>query len=58
MRRSLLNIALLATITATCRAFGTYAICGAGKVDIVEQVDPNTYKTLTKFDTALGARRA
>jgi hypothetical protein len=31
-------------------------ICGAGKIDIIEQVDPNTYKTLTKVDTADGAR--
>jgi len=44
MRRSLLNIALLVTITATCRAFGTYAICGAGKVDVIEQVDPNSIR--------------
>jgi hypothetical protein len=33
-----------------------YAICGAGKIDIIEQADPNTYKTLTKMDTANGAR--
>ena len=33
-----------------------YAICGAGKIDIVEQTDPNTYKALTKVDTAEGAR--
>jgi DNA-binding beta-propeller fold protein YncE len=33
-----------------------YAICGAGKIDIIEQTDPNTYKTLTKVDTADGAR--
>jgi DNA-binding beta-propeller fold protein YncE len=33
-----------------------YAICGAGKVDIIEQADPNTYKALTKIDTANGAR--
>ena len=33
-----------------------YAICGAGKIDIIEQVDPNTYKALTKVDTANGAR--
>ena len=33
-----------------------YAICGAGKIDIIEQADPNTYKTLTKVDTANGAR--
>src|SRR5213596_3454908 len=33
-----------------------YAICGAGKIDIVEQTDPNNYKPLTKVDTADGAR--
>jgi DNA-binding beta-propeller fold protein YncE len=33
-----------------------YVICGAGKIDIIEQVDPNTYKALTKVDTANGAR--
>jgi DNA-binding beta-propeller fold protein YncE len=33
-----------------------YAICGAGKIDIIEQTDPNAYKTLTKVDTADGAR--
>ena len=33
-----------------------YAICGAGKVDTVEQTDPNSYKPSTKVDTADGAR--
>src|SRR5437773_3670967 len=33
-----------------------YAICGAGKIDIVEQTDPNNYKPSTKVDTANGAR--
>src|SRR6266566_4411523 len=33
-----------------------YAICGAGKIDIIEQTDANTYKALTKVDTANGAR--
>ena len=33
-----------------------YAICGAGKIDIIEQTDPNTYKVSTKVDTADGAR--
>ena len=33
-----------------------YVICGAGKIDIIEQADPNTYKALTKVDTANGAR--
>jgi glutamine cyclotransferase len=33
-----------------------YAICGAGKIDIIEQTDPNAYKTVIKVDTADGAR--
>ncbi|PYJ71692.1 MAG: hypothetical protein DME76_01005, partial [Verrucomicrobia bacterium] len=33
-----------------------YAICGAGKIDIVEQTDPNMYTALTKVNTADGAR--
>jgi DNA-binding beta-propeller fold protein YncE len=33
-----------------------YAICGAGKIDVIEQADPNTYTTSTKVDTADGAR--
>jgi DNA-binding beta-propeller fold protein YncE len=33
-----------------------YAICGAGKIDVIEQIDPQTYKTSTKIDTAEGAR--
>jgi DNA-binding beta-propeller fold protein YncE len=33
-----------------------YAICGAGKIDIIEQTDPNTYKPFAKVDTADGAR--
>jgi hypothetical protein len=33
-----------------------YVICGAGKIDIIEQADPNSYKALTKVDTANGAR--
>src|SRR4029077_1841408 len=33
-----------------------YAICGAGKIDIIEQTNPKTYKALTKVDTANGAR--
>jgi len=33
-----------------------YVICGAGKIDIIEQTDPNSYKALTKVDTANGAR--
>jgi hypothetical protein len=33
-----------------------YAICGAGKIDIIEQIDPNTYSAPTNIDTADGAR--
>jgi len=33
-----------------------YAICGAGKINIIQQVDPNTYKSVTRIDTAAGAR--
>ncbi len=33
-----------------------YAICGAGKIDIIEQTSANAYKALAKIDTANGAR--
>jgi len=33
-----------------------YAICGAGKIDTIEQTDPNTYKVVAKIGTAAGAR--
>jgi DNA-binding beta-propeller fold protein YncE len=33
-----------------------YAICGAGKIDIIEQADENTYKAVSKIDTADAAR--
>ena len=33
-----------------------YAICGAGKIDVIKQTDPNTYKTSARVDTANGAR--
>jgi DNA-binding beta-propeller fold protein YncE len=33
-----------------------YAICGAGKIDILKQTEPNTYSASTKIDTADGAR--
>jgi DNA-binding beta-propeller fold protein YncE len=33
-----------------------YAICGAGKIDIIEQTDANNYKAVIKIDTADGAR--
>jgi DNA-binding beta-propeller fold protein YncE len=35
-----------------------YAICGAGKIDVIEQADANTYKPFAKIDTAGGARTA
>ena len=33
-----------------------YAVCGAGKIDIIEQTDANSYKAVAKIDTADGAR--
>ena len=33
-----------------------YAICGAGKIDIIEQTSADDYKVLAKIDTANGAR--
>jgi Uncharacterized conserved protein len=33
-----------------------YAICGAGKIDIIEQADANSYISSAKIDTAAGAR--
>ena len=33
-----------------------YTICGAGKIDIIEQTDANTYQAGIKVDTAEGAR--
>src|SRR5213083_1988356 len=33
-----------------------YAICGAGKIDIIEQTNASNYKAITKIDTADGAR--
>jgi|SRR5690242_8189921 hypothetical protein len=33
-----------------------YAICGAGVINVIRHTDPNTYKSLTKVDTAKGAR--
>jgi hypothetical protein len=33
-----------------------YAICGAGKIDIIKQTDPNTYAASTRVNTADGAR--
>lgn len=33
-----------------------YVICGAGKIDVIAQADPNTYTASAKIDTATGAR--
>ena len=33
-----------------------YTICGAGKINILDQIDPNTYALSTKIDTTDGAR--
>jgi DNA-binding beta-propeller fold protein YncE len=33
-----------------------YAVCGAGKIDIIEQAEPNQYKRSAQIDTAVGAR--
>src|ERR1041385_1737055 len=33
-----------------------YAVCGAGKIDVLEQQNPDAYQLLTKIDTATGAR--
>ena len=33
-----------------------YAICSAGKIDIIEQTSADAYKVLAKIDTANGAR--
>src|SRR6478736_446526 len=33
-----------------------YAICGAGKIDVIDQIDPNTYRVSTTIATADGAR--
>jgi DNA-binding beta-propeller fold protein YncE len=33
-----------------------YAICGAGKIDIIDQTEPNTYTASSKVDTADCAR--
>ena len=33
-----------------------HVICGAGKIDVIEQIDANSYKSSTKIDTAPGAR--
>jgi DNA-binding beta-propeller fold protein YncE len=33
-----------------------YAICGAGKIDVIDQIDPNTYRVSTTIGTADSAR--
>jgi glutamine cyclotransferase len=33
-----------------------YAVCGAGKIDIIEQTDPNNYRRSSETETANGAR--
>jgi glutamine cyclotransferase len=33
-----------------------YAICGAGKINVIDQIDPNTYRVSTTIRTADGAR--
>jgi len=33
-----------------------YAICGAGKIDIIEQTGADAYKAVAKVDTANGTR--
>jgi hypothetical protein len=33
-----------------------YTICGAGKINILDQIDPNTYAASTTIDTKDGAR--
>ena len=33
-----------------------YAVCGGGKIDVIEQTDSNNYKVSAKIDTASGAR--
>ncbi|HEY3659660.1 MAG TPA: hypothetical protein VGK91_00360 [Candidatus Udaeobacter sp.] len=33
-----------------------YAICGAGKIDVIDQINPNTYRVSTTIGAADGAR--
>jgi len=33
-----------------------YAICGAGKIDVIQQIDGNSYKASSTIDTGAGAR--
>ena len=33
-----------------------YAVCGAGKIDVIEQTGPDNYKVVSRVETAAGAR--
>jgi hypothetical protein len=33
-----------------------YAVCGAGKIDVIEQTDPNSYRRSSETGTVSGAR--
>src|SRR5437762_13205548 len=33
-----------------------YAVCGAGKIDVIEQTDPNNYRRSSETETVSGAR--
>ena len=33
-----------------------YAVCGAGKIDVIDQIDPNIYRVSTTISTADGGR--
>jgi DNA-binding beta-propeller fold protein YncE len=33
-----------------------YAVCGAGKIDVIEQTDPNNYRRYSETETVSGAR--
>lgn len=35
-----------------------YAVCGSGKIDVINQQDANSYQPVEKIDTAAGARTA
>jgi len=38
------------------KRYRIYVVCGAGKIDVIEQTDSNNYKPSAKIDTASGAR--
>jgi hypothetical protein len=51
------DISAIATISSTIpKRQRVYAICGAGKIDVIDQIDPNTYRVSTTIGTADGAR--